>query len=445
MPRGSTFPLDSLLPGVASVRSYGAVGDGVADDTLAVQAAAAAIQASGGGVLFFPPGTYRLSMANALHPAVLADFSGLAGVSICAAGATIVTADTFTGIGWTLFRFTECHNVEIRATFRGVEAFPATFERGVVFCRFRQNCRNGRIDAKVTGAAYGVWAGDYVTDSTGNSSGFDVSIDAYDVGYPVAFWESGINSTLRINAERTHRPLYIAGGRQVRAQVTTKDHEQAIIVTGNPVGAAATATAERGSEGIQLDVTDAGSTYQFADEVGRALALVACQSKAGAVTHRDIAISFRQTLTPASTAKAFGVVVGNTYEDTHNPNMRVQHLTISGSVDRAAVDGGTAGAIAYVGEPNVATGPILAGLRLRDISVRENPSAPATAGIEMHTPNLETDVLWENVRGITAPIKLAPPATAGRKHLFIGCDTATVQATSGLLADFTAKAAVAGL
>lgn len=47
--------------GVLNVRAYGAVGDGVTDDTAAIRAAKNAIVSSGGGTLFFPCGRYRVS------------------------------------------------------------------------------------------------------------------------------------------------------------------------------------------------------------------------------------------------------------------------------------------------------------------------------------------------------------------------------------------------
>jgi len=44
-----------------SVKDFGAVGDGVTDDTAAIQAAIDAVQNAGGGSLFFPSGTYNVT------------------------------------------------------------------------------------------------------------------------------------------------------------------------------------------------------------------------------------------------------------------------------------------------------------------------------------------------------------------------------------------------
>lgn len=52
------------------VRAYGATGDGVTDDISAIQEAVDAAEAVGGGTVYFPDGTYRISAAIVLHSGV---------------------------------------------------------------------------------------------------------------------------------------------------------------------------------------------------------------------------------------------------------------------------------------------------------------------------------------------------------------------------------------
>jgi Endopolygalacturonase len=47
-----------------SVKDFGAVGDGVTDDTAAIQAAIDAVYGMGGGRLLFPSGTYKVSASS---------------------------------------------------------------------------------------------------------------------------------------------------------------------------------------------------------------------------------------------------------------------------------------------------------------------------------------------------------------------------------------------
>lgn len=53
--------VQTKLREVVSVKDFGAVGDGVTDDTPAVLAGVAHLKAIGGGTLFFPQGTYRVT------------------------------------------------------------------------------------------------------------------------------------------------------------------------------------------------------------------------------------------------------------------------------------------------------------------------------------------------------------------------------------------------
>lgn len=61
---GGASPVDLPLADMelTSVRRFGAVGDGVADDSAAVQRAYDALAADGGGLLFFPAGRYRVAL-----------------------------------------------------------------------------------------------------------------------------------------------------------------------------------------------------------------------------------------------------------------------------------------------------------------------------------------------------------------------------------------------
>ncbi len=87
---GTPTDLDAAIAGLAGVyfnvksSAYGAVGDGVADDTAAIQAAITAAGVSG-GIVFFPNGTYRLTSALNLVDAVSLQGSG--------PGASILTID----------------------------------------------------------------------------------------------------------------------------------------------------------------------------------------------------------------------------------------------------------------------------------------------------------------------------------------------------------------
>ena len=55
---GNDSPIPSP-PITASVKDFGAVGNGVADDTAAFVAAIASIPSQSGGVLYVPPGPFR--------------------------------------------------------------------------------------------------------------------------------------------------------------------------------------------------------------------------------------------------------------------------------------------------------------------------------------------------------------------------------------------------
>jgi hypothetical protein len=119
------------LRDIVSVKDFGAVGDGVVDDYAAVQAACRAIQAAGGGTLYFPKGVYFINQHKVGGPTRNGVsnfvFDGLAGLAIEGNGSKLVmqggwvrTADYFSSgfsfsyrncVGMT---FDHCSRVSVR-------------------------------------------------------------------------------------------------------------------------------------------------------------------------------------------------------------------------------------------------------------------------------------------------------------------------------------------
>lgn len=77
-----------------SVKDFGASGDGVRDDTLAIQATANRCIALGGGVVYFPPGIYIISSAITVNSTTSVSFLGAGYVS--AITQTSASANAFT-------------------------------------------------------------------------------------------------------------------------------------------------------------------------------------------------------------------------------------------------------------------------------------------------------------------------------------------------------------
>lgn len=87
-----TRSVNDKLREVISVKDFGAVGDGLTDDTAAIQNAVARVSVLGGGTLVFEPGkTYRVLPTGGGSGAVLMHFIGCNGVVIEGNGSKILT------------------------------------------------------------------------------------------------------------------------------------------------------------------------------------------------------------------------------------------------------------------------------------------------------------------------------------------------------------------
>lgn len=95
-PGGVARSITSKLGETISVLDYGAVGDGVANDTAAIQAAMDAGAALGGARIVFPPGDYKITTSLNIGNGTGAAVSSKAGVVLAGNGAPAITG-FFTG------------------------------------------------------------------------------------------------------------------------------------------------------------------------------------------------------------------------------------------------------------------------------------------------------------------------------------------------------------
>lgn len=121
------FALSNVVIGV---KTYGATGDGSTDDTAAINTAIAAVVALGGGIIYFAPGTYKITAAISLSSAVSIYGSGSASCKItqATAGAAVLTlASTASTV--TIDSFTLLHSSAASAGVPEVTAANSTKTR----------------------------------------------------------------------------------------------------------------------------------------------------------------------------------------------------------------------------------------------------------------------------------------------------------------------------
>jgi hypothetical protein len=88
--------ITGVLGVIFNVKSYGALGDGTTDDTSAIAAAISAASTAGGGFLFFPKGTYRITSTLTLT-AKISVFGAGSEVSVITVDHASANGLTFTG------------------------------------------------------------------------------------------------------------------------------------------------------------------------------------------------------------------------------------------------------------------------------------------------------------------------------------------------------------
>jgi hypothetical protein len=133
---------------MVSVKAYGATGDGTTNDTAAIQAAIDYVYGAGGGTVYFPPGTYRVTsiVRNWTNPiTVNIKGSGKRSTVLRKFGSDATPVLDFSGIASMLEPYSEISDLEIDGNSVGnVNGLRATnYGRWVLRNVFIENCNYG--------------------------------------------------------------------------------------------------------------------------------------------------------------------------------------------------------------------------------------------------------------------------------------------------------------
>ncbi len=131
-------PFNQKLQEIISVKDFGAVGDGVADDATAINATVNAVVAVGGGTVFFPAGTYLIN-------APISQETGTDNINFVGSGVGTTTIKTSATATTNMFVIRNCSNFNIRDLTIDPNNSPASNVL-VYFPLYIFNCTNFNID-----------------------------------------------------------------------------------------------------------------------------------------------------------------------------------------------------------------------------------------------------------------------------------------------------------
>ena len=193
------FPAGGTVSGTLffPVDGYGADNTGVADSTNAIQEASAALEAAGGGTLWFTPGATYKVYPDATDTDSLGDFDNCKGVSIAFNGCTFTIARAFINSQFLFpWVFEGCDGIwwnEHTVTCAQVDTPDLSYQRGINWITVVD--RNTQVRGGFVKQTGGKAVVDFVRNSstaTNQISFVDLAGgEASGVGYPIQFRNTG--------------------------------------------------------------------------------------------------------------------------------------------------------------------------------------------------------------------------------------------------------------
>lgn len=326
-----------------SVKDFGAVGDGVADDTAAIQAAHAA-----SAKVYYPRGVYKINWAEST---ALVTYASTDRISIIGDGAKlydtrVYAADSVSAV----FQLTSCTNVEIDGLdYEGQpiadKSNPTTGigYRGATFVNLSTGCENVTVRAALKYLRYGVRAGDYTLFNLGYNRNTTCNLTTFECGYPVAFYLStGVDLTLY--SEGSHRTAYLAGVHHGKVRAYFKNQYiapiQVLLTDATTNGGSYPSGTSRGCADLDIVAHDMGSTIWIANSFCAGISM--SRGDAG-TTYEDLKfdVYVKSSDTVAATLSGFGLYNNFTPYQPSYPNEWEQtfyfkNIKLTGTLDRSA-------------------------------------------------------------------------------------------------------------
>lgn len=245
---------------------FGAVGDGVADDT----AALVAMHASGRRNFDYLDGTYLVNFAELSS---LISYTNVNNIQIVGRGAVIKDNRAYASGSFTnIFQFNGCNNVSIvGVNYIGIPLpNPATSSPaigvgylGATFVELNNACQNVTVEAYLQDCRYGVRSGDYLDYTKGRNKNTKTRIVSLRCGYPIAHYLADEIDHVGY-ADYSHRAAYMAGVRGGSCNVSFANNYiasvMALVSDATLNGIQGAGGVSRGSSNLKVRSVDRGST-----------------------------------------------------------------------------------------------------------------------------------------------------------------------------------------
>jgi hypothetical protein len=441
---------ENQYKGSANVKWFGAKGDNLTDDSVAIKSALTLIDKSQANGVFFPNGNYKISSAvqtvitgksnfsilmNKSAKIINDDFTDFNNASASFDGKTatittdlphkfadksgivmtdftdpayngmfainVINPNTFTyelvfvpagnargkvrinDFSKTFLTLDNCNNANIDLTFEGTKQHIAVQQRlGWIAINLQNGCSKIKLNLKCSGLSHGVHSGDWLKD-TGNLSDSDITIDATNVGYPIALWKSGIRCTFNIKAFEVHRSAYVGAAENSTFNIITKNFDiTGILVTLHYIG-----TTVWGCNNLVINIKDVGSDLSTPKPRNAQLVAILGYDVAGPVEVKNLDITIE-----CINAKYVIPLLIRTYSPLH----KISNITIRGTIDRTKLTNDEiSNEMIIGGEGDAAKSGTYSGIKFLSWRVF-NPTKGTTKLISIQVSKLSDDITFND-------------------------------------------------